>query len=135
LVTQTSKLFISFPGCREVEDAIGEGLKLFLFDGNAALADIDLDAGRLLPFLVELIAEAPGCNTARVALAPGTLTIAGAVDPTVVSVRHDVRAANHCAGRSGNEGTRARADGSALNRSGLSRDGHCRERQHKVFQP
>jgi hypothetical protein len=31
--------------------------KLLLFDGNAALADVDLDAGRLVPFLIEQIAE------------------------------------------------------------------------------
>ncbi|MGP8192880.1 MAG: hypothetical protein ACLQLT_09650 [Methylovirgula sp.] len=32
-------------------------IKRLLLGGNAALADIDLDAGRLTPFLAELIAE------------------------------------------------------------------------------
>jgi hypothetical protein len=34
-----------------------EIMKLLLLDGNAAFADVDLDAGGLLPILVELIAQ------------------------------------------------------------------------------
>ena len=38
---------------------------LLLFDGNTALADVDLDARRLLPLLVELIAQDDGRDSER----------------------------------------------------------------------
>jgi hypothetical protein len=42
--------------------AAPEKIRLLLLDGNATIADADFDAGGLLPFLVELIAEDYGSN-------------------------------------------------------------------------
>jgi hypothetical protein len=42
-----------------------EIMKLLLLDGNAAFADVDLDASGLLPLLVELIAQDHDGNDER----------------------------------------------------------------------
>jgi len=39
--------------------------RLLLLDGNATITDTDLDAGGLLPFLLELIAENHGDDAKR----------------------------------------------------------------------
>ena len=55
--------------------------KLLLFDGNAALADVDLDAGRLVPFLVEQIAEDHSGDSERADDEVENVTIHSVVTP------------------------------------------------------
>jgi hypothetical protein len=44
---------------------VTQNAELLRLDGNAALADIDLDPGCLIPFLVELMAEHHGGDDER----------------------------------------------------------------------
>jgi hypothetical protein len=53
--------------------------------------------------------------------------------PNDIGTAHDTAyyASNHRAGRTGNDGTRARADRNAFQRSGLRHDWHRCQHQHK----
>jgi hypothetical protein len=69
------------------------------------------------------------------------MTIAVVTEPAVAvtMVVHDVRTADHaaddtagnCANGSRNHGTGAGTDGNAFERSGLSRDWHCRQHRNQ----
>jgi len=77
----------------------------------------------------------------RWSLAPCAATIAAVVDPAVALARvpDQVRtahytsdhASNNRAGRTSNDGTRARANGNAFQRSGLGHNGHRSKKQHE----
>jgi hypothetical protein len=65
--------------------------ELLRLDGNAALADIDIDAGCPLPFLVELMAEHQGDDDERGDDEVENVTIHGRT-PVQVSEARAVRA-------------------------------------------
>jgi len=62
---QTSQPRPAFPRRRPLQGRHRGNSRLLLLDGNATIADADLDAGGLLPFLVELIAENHGDDGER----------------------------------------------------------------------
>jgi hypothetical protein len=49
--------------------------ELLFLDGNAALADVDLDAGRLVQFLVELITQDRGSLPVHQDCPPNSLVL------------------------------------------------------------